>query len=126
MNVRLFLLLGFFAAALGLAAASPCPPGHRHSVSGATAHHAAGFEAQAGEDHQCHHNRPASARPLAMQTRTAPCPAVRVLAASPLPVSLAAQARPFVPVPLFALTRLRRDAGSAHDAAFARTGRLLI
>lgn len=126
MSVRVFFLLGFFAAAIGLAAASPCSPGHLHSASGAAVHLAAGPQAQADEDHQCHHNRSASARPFAMLARAAPCPVVPALAASPLSGSSSAQARLFAPAPRLAFTRLRRDAGSAHDAAFARTGRLLI
>lgn len=130
MSVRAFLFLGFLAAAIGgLAAASSCPPAHH--AAGAKAIVAAtdaamDADAAASGGHQCHHNRPSAEAPLVALSRAAPHFSAPLPGASPQAVARVEWARFSVSAPRPATTRLRRDADRAHDAAYTRTGRLLI
>jgi hypothetical protein len=134
MSVRAFLFLGFLAAAIGgLAAASSCPPGHHAAgtetvvaATDADADAAMDADAAASGGHQCHHNRPAAEAPRVALTRAAPHFSAPLPGPSPRAAARVEQARFSVSAPLPATTRLRRDADRVHDAAYARTGRLLI
>lgn len=126
MSVRAFLFLGFLAAAIGgLAAASSCPPAH-HAVGAKMVVAATDADAAASGGHQCHHNRPSAEAPLVAFTRAAPHFSAPLPGLSPQPVVHMERARFSASAPRPATTRLRRDADRVHDAAYARTGRLLI
>ncbi|MCE9648399.1 MAG: hypothetical protein K8R18_02135 [Parvibaculum sp.] len=127
MSVRVFLFLGFFAAAIGgLAAASSCPPAHSHAAGAETVAAATDADAAASGGRQCHHNRPSAEAPLAALARATSHFSAPLPSPSPQPVAHMERARFSVFAPRPAFVRLRRDADRAHDAAYARTGRLLI